>query len=182
MALQKIEELNKPPVVGKYYLVPCVDIHEELIPIRLPIHDDAEYLRVPQRHVHYDFRFLSKTWLDSLEDNIAYYFKADQKETYYSSIHSIGITPDIIYKKKLCKRLPNSFPDWIFNINRKFQEFEKAFLGCKLKPNLVCPHKGISLKSEPIKDGIVVCPGHGLAFDISTGECVSRRKEVCNEN
>jgi len=33
-----------------------------------------------------------------------------------------------------------------------------------------CPHAGVALHPGPLKDGAVVCVGHGWRFDLTTGE------------
>ena len=34
-----------------------------------------------------------------------------------------------------------------------------------------CPHAGASLSAGVVRDGCLVCPWHGWAFDASTGHC-----------
>lgn len=39
-----------------------------------------------------------------------------------------------------------------------------------------CPHAGVALHKGPLKDGAVMCVGHGWRFDLATGEvCEGRR-------
>lgn len=33
-----------------------------------------------------------------------------------------------------------------------------------------CPHAGVSLTRGPLKDHMVMCPGHGWRFSLKTGE------------
>ncbi|HEY4240915.1 MAG TPA: Rieske 2Fe-2S domain-containing protein [Kofleriaceae bacterium] len=35
----------------------------------------------------------------------------------------------------------------------------------------VCPHEDVSLAGGEFAGGVVVCPGHGYAFDVRTGRC-----------
>jgi nitrite reductase/ring-hydroxylating ferredoxin subunit len=35
----------------------------------------------------------------------------------------------------------------------------------------VCPHEDVALADGELRDGAIVCPGHGYAFDLSTGRC-----------
>ena len=35
----------------------------------------------------------------------------------------------------------------------------------------VCPHEDVALAGGELRDGAIVCPGHGYAFDLSTGRC-----------
>lgn len=52
-------------------------------------------------------------------------------------------------------------------------KLEAAYADCKLKPGMVCPHRGIPLADVPAVDGIVTCPGHGLRWNVATGELLS---------
>lgn len=36
----------------------------------------------------------------------------------------------------------------------------------------VCPHAGVSLARGPLKDGTVMCIGHGWLFSLASGEVV----------
>jgi hypothetical protein len=49
---------------------------------------------------------------------------------------------------------------------------KKTFPNLKLNtktPCLRCPHRGTPLNGVPQKDGKIVCPAHGLCFDMNTG-------------
>ena len=37
----------------------------------------------------------------------------------------------------------------------------------------VCPHEDVALWHGELKDNAIVCPGHGYAFDLSTGRCTA---------
>jgi nitrite reductase/ring-hydroxylating ferredoxin subunit len=36
----------------------------------------------------------------------------------------------------------------------------------------LCPHLAVPLSRGEVKDGCIVCPGHGSVFNVSTGEAV----------
>ena len=36
----------------------------------------------------------------------------------------------------------------------------------------VCPHEDVALATGELRDGAIVCAGHGYAFDLRTGRCV----------
>jgi len=35
----------------------------------------------------------------------------------------------------------------------------------------VCPHEDVALATGELRDGSIVCAGHGYAFDLRTGRC-----------
>ena len=35
-----------------------------------------------------------------------------------------------------------------------------------------CPHAGVALSRGPLDGTIITCPGHGLRFDVVTGDCL----------
>lgn len=67
MRLQRIEDLREPPVVGRFYLVPCVlywyDFRLRWWPVVGPRHDDIEHLDFAAAHYHLDRRFLPERML-----------------------------------------------------------------------------------------------------------------------
>ena len=79
--------------------------------------------------------------------------------------------------RRKCQREMPDFPSHVDGwLNTGHRHLEAAYRGCRLKPDHpVCPHKGFPLEGLPEKDGVVICPGHGLAFDMNTGELVPRQ-------
>lgn len=78
--------------------------------------------------------------------------------------------------KLRCRRLLKSFcnprtktpPHWL-------EEMEKAYAHNRLRDGHICPHRGISCRGVIAEsDGGVVCPGHGLKWNLETGQLVSR--------
>jgi nitrite reductase/ring-hydroxylating ferredoxin subunit len=70
-----------------------------------------------------------------------------------------------------CKRqfgpyIPASRIPWL-------KKLEAKFATAKMK-NFICPHKGLPCNGTPIVDGVVVCRGHGLAFNVETGSLVTQ--------
>ncbi|GDY11940.1 hypothetical protein LBMAG53_08180 [Planctomycetota bacterium] len=37
----------------------------------------------------------------------------------------------------------------------------------------ICPHAGVSLAKGPVRDGVVMCIGHGWTFSLASGDLVS---------
>ncbi len=42
-----------------------------------------------------------------------------------------------------------------------------------------CPHQGLLLSEGELKDGSLVCRGHGYRFDVKTGRCREEGKDLC---
>ncbi len=68
--MKRITDLTHRPRIGHTYLVPCVEAPQRFgggtqwVPVLLPAHDDNEYLQVPYKHYHNDFRFVDDPqWL-----------------------------------------------------------------------------------------------------------------------
>lgn len=63
--IPKVDDLTEPPVVGRHYLVPCVEAADNRAglplghwPVIGPKHRDAGTVDFPDMHWHFDFRFL----------------------------------------------------------------------------------------------------------------------------
>jgi len=176
--IQRVSELEHEPIVGKFYLVPCVKYaHGRWIPIIGPEHDDADYINVPQRHFHQDLRFLS-------DHEITTYLERYARIAVSCSPEQLSMTKILfasrlqhrtpVERKVKCRRSMSDFPMIISLLPAPwFEELEKAYSKQKLSC-LRCPHRGMPLNGIPVKDSKVTCPGHGLQFNINTGELVSR--------
>jgi len=176
--IQRVSELTSGPIVGKYYLVPCVQTFNGLWwPIIGPKHEDAEYINFPHQHYHYDLRFFGARQLTYTQAN-NYKSLRDKGVRYALLMIALeGKLKDGITEKRLrCKRPMPSFPiahPVTAQQTTWFPKLEEAYKDKKLTC-LRCPHRGLPLNGLPVKDGKVICPGHGLQFNIETGELVSR--------
>lgn len=165
--------------IGKFYDVPCVkalprfNLGAGLIPIFGPLHSDAEFIKFPAPHWHIDFRFLRKRawprmWRVMVSGEKACYNHVAQKDPNWGEPildHSFGVQT----RKMQCKR---EWPTYPYELAQWLPALESAFAGARLKPGLVCPHKGIPLESCPRDGDVVTCPGHGLRWNVKTGELV----------
>jgi hypothetical protein len=182
--LQKITDLREPPVVGKYYLVPCVRYYWHGMvaswPVIGPPHHDAEIGFMPI-HYHIDARFLTRkqqrvafkketTWRGGetflfRKYNIWPLSEIDQdRECNVKKYGPIPRKPTL--EKRKCTNLELHWP-------LPFKPSEKHIMwsrftdpaGAIQRPDgrLLCPHKKVDLSQfEPDADGIVTCPLHGL--------------------
>lgn len=175
----------KPYQVGLYYEVPTIDatLHglRDIWPILGPWHEDAEFVKFPWEHFHLDGRFLNTRqweWLHSRFETTDAVFGVVVTERGFSAYGELD-GPRMIHgqpqiERRQCMRVLPDFPferaTWLFQLEK---EFSSAVIR---QP--ICPHRGIPLDGLTPKDGIVTCPGHGLCFDVLTGQCVSASKRV----
>lgn len=190
-ALQRIDELTAPPVVGQFYLVPTVRDwwydRMGIWPVLPPFHEDKEIIGYPYDHIHVDHRFLTtrqqifaarvkSTVADAVDRTPISRYDSDAKR---------GLTlarprPEIEWRRRPCTHagkaahLARTESSW-------FSKLESAYAACTLKPGLICPHRGAHLGSMPVDaEGNVVCPMHGLKWNVATGEMVCKSREAAN--
>lgn len=163
-------------VIGRFYSVPTVygPLGGQVgqWPVLGPLHDDIEVIGFEHEHYHYDWRFINTSaWEYALH------------WTLWESPHGIVMSdrPDlpelarvgpVVYRRRKCYRLMPDFPrspalkGWL-------RRLEAAYADATLKPGLICPHRGASLRGLPVDEaGCVVCSLHGLRWDLSTGKLV----------
>lgn len=172
--MQRITELEGEPVVGRFYLVPCV--FRPLcgwFPIIGPQHDDSEVIGIPGAHYHYDSRFLSDDQIADLTWGSG--LASDPKYVLGTVCWVGGDEYQPTFKRLKCRREVLEFPlhDPKGRALRWMPKLERAYKDAKLSC-MRCPHRGIPLNGLPVKDGMVTCPGHGLRWNVETGEMVSR--------
>lgn len=154
--------------VGKFYLVNTVVANKtmEIIPVHGPLHNDAEVINFPHDHWHIDWRFVNGRMYDE-------YFKLGGGflMPWAWPINEAFSTGEVTRRRMKCKRkfgpyVPPTRVPWL-------KKLEARYRGAKMK-NLICPHKGLPCNATPVVNGVVVCRGHGLAFDVATGDLVSQ--------
>jgi hypothetical protein len=179
-------------VVGQHYTVPCVQVDDitvypneflrpgEFVPVMVPPHEDARFFNFPHQHYHIDFRFVS----DDLWDRLRH------SPTVHSCViaESLLARPDLHWLRLRCTRTMPEFPAAeALPPNARIGDYdglveslctmEAYYLGTCLDPeSLICPHRRICLKGLPVENDVVVCPGHGLAWNVKTGALVPRHR------
>lgn len=161
-----------PPVIGRYYRVPCVwtDISalnctKRWLPIIGPRHEDAEILRFEHLHWHFDFRFFTEHLYRAIR----------KKHENFLLLVQVASEKNSVREFRCVRRMP-TYPTVVENKNPYpfISSLENAYSSATLKSCKICPHRGLPLGGMPVKDGVVVCPGHGLAFSATTGKLVRR--------
>ena len=181
MNLPRADELKTPPVVGKLYMVPCIWAEREWWPIMGPQHEDAEIIGFRAQHRHYDLRFVSPIQMDRLcergwwkgalpwGEDVVLTEKPDGDA--HGRVCIKRGTPR--YRRLKCWREQPPYqvdgvsrPPWVAPLEQKLA-------GARIKCGK-CPHRGLPLESLPREPGIdiVTCPGHGLRWNLKTGELI----------
>ncbi len=176
--LQCVDEIGHEPVVGRYYLVPCVKridpgchFSDTWHPVLLPLHSDPEFKpNASMPHWHYDRRFTVTEYGDDEEwsnhRNAKVVLQTEGCDEYPAVYGALE------YLRKRCLRV---MPEWplvpAFTSQVEAVCKDKRLnLGC-----MKCPHRGTDLRHLPPRpDGTVMCPSHGLVWSLATGELVSR--------
>ncbi len=163
------------PVVGQVYAVPCVLLtvpRKEWVPILGPLHDDAEVLRFPWPHYHYDPRFLTEAGiLRALERafpgwGIQGGGELAQMAVFEGVVPAEGILAGPVLRPRRCLRpMPGFSQLSALPHIRALEAAHKDQRACG-----TCPHRGLPLHGLPVeKDGAVTCRGHGLRWHCGSG-------------
>jgi hypothetical protein len=164
--------------IGKFYVVPCVksvggDAYwkGEWVPVIGPEHEDAEHINFPASHWHVDLRFASARMFKRLcwrgGESSAYIFPL-QRHKYGEKWGDPFIEGGVVLKRRKCMR---QWPEWPRSKASWMPKLETAYACSKLK-GMVCPHRGIPLAGASRDGDVVTCPGHGLRWNVVTGELV----------
>ncbi|MEZ4708317.1 MAG: Rieske 2Fe-2S domain-containing protein [Caldilineaceae bacterium] len=168
--------------VGDQHAVLCVRARgldwiskDQWLPIIGPLHADAEFLNFPVEHYHIDFRFV---------DSISF---ANVSNKYVSDGQIGQLLGLVVGKDQIVEgptqQLVNFYrPMPVYPVHSRegeklsyFCALEDAFAEWVIDPKLaICPHRGLPLDGLAGKNGIAICSGHGLAWDMKTGKCVRR--------
>jgi hypothetical protein len=176
---ERIDQVDGPAVVGRQYLVPCVRLNwrKGWWPVTGPEHDDAEYIGIARRHWHYDVRFLTAPQLRRV------WPEGDPRPAAALAriLFADAVEGEPVWRRLRCRRPMPDFPLEMLDYHGDVfhspfaAKLEDAYAGARLKPGCrTCPHRGVPLTGLEARDGVVVCPGHGLAWNLTTGELARR--------
>jgi len=170
--------------VGEFYIVPCIKVPTDIrgyktgkfCPIIGSLHSDA-ILNFPYDHYHYDQRFIPRAeyrkhppseWAASavmryLTEWDAGYSTKGEMDTRWRGL-------PIQFRKFKCYRQMPTYPF----VPDRIEQLEKVMQDHKMCDR-ICPHKGVSLAGILVDvNDEIVCPGHGLRWNIETGELIKR--------
>lgn len=168
--IPRLSDIEGEPVVGETYLVPCVKIYDGWVAVIGPWHEDANLIGFPKYHYHQDVRFLTAERLVSLGDR-----EVSVSLEEYAMIRVI--TTESILERPMLRR--RRMPDFPLVVRKEplpwFRKLEEEYKDVRLKSCLTCPHRGMKLANLPRdEEGNVVCNGHGLKWNLETGQMVRR--------
>lgn len=193
--LQRVTDLNAPPVVGSYYLVPTVTyLYDGKVlpwPVYPSLHEDAEHLNFPWPHYHFDARFMThrmmtffrESWGRTEAENLHAKVLQRNKSGTWSSVRPLVQQaaedtvphPPIVWRRMQCKRATPAYP---FAGRKPLLTIQAAHAGqqCRKNPaGWVCPHRNYPLGSHlPDADGVITCPLHGLRIRAADGVVLDR--------
>jgi hypothetical protein len=154
--------------IGQFYKVPCVrGKYYNVVadwPVIGPQHEDKEFVGFSWQHYHIDWRFVPQP----LFKPVGFNFGAPLMTS--SVLNPDGLPKPVMRRRKMQRAMPD-FTEVRWRA-KWFPKMEAAYAGCKLKPGLVCPHRGIPLAGQFQDGDVVTCPGHGLRWNVKTGELV----------
>lgn len=167
--------------VGNVYLVPTlfVSTWKLDVPVLEPAHEDVDVIQFGEIHWHIDWRFTTQAFLEHKNEQQR---KSQSNVPAAERFTGIVVCPAnpktatdgaIALKPLLCRRETPPFPITWFT-----QSLESHYAHTRLR-NLICPHRGISLHNQPVKNGRVICPGHGLTWDVDSGELIRSDPILC---
>ena len=173
-------ESPRDVVVGRYYMVPCVvagyTVHGKEFPWPVigPQHTDPD-IGNHNTHYHNDVRFLSDYVLKRFFPFYAFLCPPTEEVAPYAITHILTVPPErpVTMVRKQCHRQMPEFP--LYRWSPKLEGLYAKAMVDPARP--ICPHKGMPLVCQPDSEGVVVCSGHGLAWDLNTGRLVPRAKK-----
>lgn len=184
-----IHELDGPPKVGEHYWVPSVTGNYYGIvdhwPVLGPKACDRPHIDIDPLHYHIDPRFIAAGTWRKLPRNTALgarMWTPWNGLAFYPLIAEPGYLPADWSPPLEGLPAPRNL---LLQCLRPMDDRARAFADAefmdglraahadkRLGPNMTCPHKGACLKSQPVVDGVVTCPQHGLRWNVATGELV----------
>ena len=177
---ERISEIDDEPVVGKVYLGPGVQSYGQWMPVIGPLHEDTAIIGFADKHYHKDVRFMRGRDIQDRFDwavTVSLNLPTCTPEVLTLTTVLTDIDGPLREIRKVCRRAMPELPLQISDEGRpawqlKLEDaYENASARCGR-----CPHRGFSLKGLPVKDGKVICPGHGLQWEVETGKIVRRTK------
>lgn len=170
--------------VGKFYRVPCVKTTKEQrvgrgawVPVIGPKHEDAEFVGFPDVHWHIDWRFVAdeifaqETALRSPKSAVfgSIVMESTKPHEYFGP--SRALTTEFKVRRIKCRRTMPTYPNEL--VARGWgPKLNAAYKDCRMQ-NMTCPHRGLPLDGCETHGDVVTCPGHGLRWNVKTGELVT---------
>lgn len=171
--------------IGKFYRVPCLRTKKVLrdgwrplwggawVPVMGPLHRDAGVVNFPWLHWHPDLRFISERIYRQLpmpRVSSPYATPLQKHPTWNREehLHDTFVEGDVEMRLMKCKR---ALPEYPRHLAKWLPALEAECAHLKMT-NMICPHRGLPLQGCQQDGDVVQCPGHGLRWNVKTGELV----------
>ena len=138
-------------------------------------HEDSEIIDFPHFHYHIDWRFVSQRKLSlSLASLFAERRLFDRERLYGLILHEGSVNSDLPEPVIRRRKFRGDFEEIIgvYPPAPWKRQLQIAYQDYRLKKDMICPHRGLSLKSCQIINDVVTCPGHGLCWNVKTGKLI----------
>lgn len=164
---------------GELHWVPCIRMAKRFwgsywVPVIGTAHIDPD-LKFPHRHLHIDWRFAPIQMVGGCSRNG---YGSPHGSVVFNTGTDDGapvLTGDIVMRRMRCQRPMYDFPIMQADHWAAFEAGQRKRCA-RLIDGHICPHRGIDLKPFQAADGTAVCPGHGLRWDLKTGNMLRRHK------
>lgn len=175
--------------IGKFYRVPCVKSvkghpHDRLwrgewVPIIGPLHKDDGPIQFPFEHWHVDWRFVTERMYKRVSNRTHYgdmgifhhvaclYERSGNDSEDKTRSFFVG---DVVERRIKCRRPFRPYPHAL--ALRWLKPLQDDCAAMKMT-NMTCPHRGLPLDGCERDGDVVQCPGHGLRWNVKTGELVT---------
>jgi hypothetical protein len=176
---QHINEIEGLPEIGQMYWVPCITSKRgsqapiKNVPVTGTIHQDKFYFDVEWKHIHFDVRFIAGRVQEWLEEDAC--ITEDPASILNYAVHTDDLLHGPYDRLLRCMRHTpvfrlNNCEEMVLPLQQKLPQSKRRLPAKCMR----CPHRGTPLNGIPLRMGVVVCPAHGLAFDVETREMVIR--------
>lgn len=166
--------------VGEWHRVRCIRIPEgwhareaQWWPVLGAPHRDPE-IGADWIHIHVDWRFVKpKLYERAIRSTLSL---KPHGQVVNTPFEMCGGKPVFALRRRKCWREMPDFPAR----PAKFALLEEAHAQrcARLVNGTHCPHRGIDLRPFAKPDGTAVCPGHGLRWDLRTGELLRHHRDA----
>lgn len=173
--LQKIDELKEPPIIGKYYLVPCIYKSEEIIEgsniLHLYDNNGSYYIQKSKKIIDEKFiPIINFPHNDKQTGQKEYHYHLDTRFILHNHNFPIRINKevnqDLRYISLKCYSQINTY-----STHNSLIKNIKLYQKCISSKNK-CPHKKYDLSQIVPIDGVITCPLHSLKFNSITKQLI----------
>lgn len=173
--VQRIDQATQVRV-GEAYLVPGITrpLWSGALTAWYPVlglaHADNEYIHA-SAHFHFDVRFFPADFFPLTK--LSYSELVVVAATPQEMMVKVHFTHDddreamVVWRNAICQREMPDFPAWTAPW---YPALVAGYKNKQVLPGQRCPHQGTCLTGLPQSDeGVVMCPGHGLRWNLKTG-------------